>query len=148
MQKAVTDPLDIIKKYSYKIALPAPTLYGQFGPGYSRERIVLALKQYGFDYVFEVARAAEIVTNATERYMSNKDIKKPVISSACPAVVRFIQIRFPNLIDNLLRIESPMEVAAALSKKEVNEKYGIPFEDIGVFFISLRSKSNQCKRAV
>lgn len=135
-KKAVTDPLDIIKKYSYKIALPAPTLYGQFGPGYSRERIVLALKQYGFDYVFEVARAAEIVTNATERYMSNKDIKKPVISSACPAVVRFIQIRFPNLIDNLLRIESPMEVAAALSKKEVNEKYGIPLEDIGVFFIS------------
>lgn len=135
-KKAVTDPLDSIKNYSYKIALPAPTLYGQFGPDYSRERIVLALKQYGFDYVFEVARAAEIVTNGTEQYMSSKDIKKPVISSACPAVVRFIQVRFPNLIDNLLRIESPMEVAAALSRQEVNEKYGIPLDKIGVFFIS------------
>lgn len=135
-KKAVTDPLDSIKEYSYKVALPAPTLYGQFGPGYSRERIVLALKQYGFDYVFEVARAAEIVTNATEQYMLNKDIKKPAISSACPAVVRYIQIRFPNLINNLLRIESPMEIAAALSRREVNEKYGIPPEEIGVFFIS------------
>lgn len=135
-KKAVTDPPEIIKDYSYKIALPAPSLYGQFGPGYSRERIVLAMKQYGFDYVFEVARAAEVVTNATEHYMLNQDIKKPVISSACPAVVRFIQIRFPNLIDNLLRIESPMEVAAALSKQEVNEKYGIPFEKMGAFFIS------------
>ncbi len=135
-KKAVTDSLSITKDYSYKIALPAPSLYGQFGPSYSRERIVLALKQFGFDYVFEVARAAEIVTNASEHYMKNKDIKKPVISSACPAVVRFIQIRFPNLIDNLIKIESPMEVAATLSKKEVNEKYGIPFDKMGVFFIS------------
>ncbi|NLL96623.1 MAG: 4Fe-4S binding protein [Clostridiaceae bacterium] len=135
-KKAITDSLTAIKDYEYKIALPAPSLYGQFGPSYSRERIVLALKQFGFDYVFEVARAAEIVTNASENYMINKDIKKPVISSACPAVVRFIQIRFPNLIDNLLKIESPMEVAAALSKQEVHEKYGIPYEKMGVFFIS------------
>ncbi len=135
-KKAVTDSLDTIKNYSYKIALPAPSLYGQFGPNYSRERIVLALKQFGFDYVFEVARAAEIVTNASENYMKSKNIKKPVISSACPAVVRFIQIRFPNLIDNLLKIESPMEVAAALSKQEVHEKFGIPIEKMGVFFIS------------
>lgn len=135
-KKAVTDPLNSLENYKYKIALPAPTLYGQFGPDYSRERIILALKQFGFDYVFEVARAAEIVTNLTEKHMKNKDIKKPVISSACPAVVRFIQIRFPNLIDNLLKIESPMEVAATLSRQEVHEKYKIPYEDIGVFFIS------------
>lgn len=135
-KKAVTNALDSIKGYDYKIALPAPSLYGQFGPSYSRERIVLALKQYGFDYVYEVARAAEIVTNASEQYMKNKDIKKPVISSACPAVVRFIQIRFPNLIDNLLKIESPMEVAATLSKQDVHEKFAIPFDKMGVFFIS------------
>lgn len=135
-KQAVTDPVDMIKKYSYKIALPAPSLYGQFGPGYSRERIVLALKQYGFDYVFEVARAAEIVSNASEKYMKNGVVRKPAISSACPAVVRFIQIRFPNLIDNLLKIESPMEVAATLARKEVHEKYGIPDDKMGVFFIS------------
>lgn len=135
-KKAVTDPISTTKNYSYKIALPAPSLYGQFGPGYSRERIVLALKQFGFDYIFEVARAAEIVTNVSENFMKNKDIRKPVISSACPAVVRFIQIRFPNLIDNLLKVESPMEVAAALSRQEVHEKYGIPYEKMGVFFIS------------
>ena len=79
-KKAVTDPLDSIKNFKYKIALPAPTLYGQFGPNYSRERIVNALKQVGFDYVFEVARAAEIVTHASELYLKNEDIKKPVIS--------------------------------------------------------------------
>ena len=92
-KKAVTDPLENIKKYSYKIALPAPTLYGQFGPGYSRERIVLALKQYGFDYVFEVARAAEIVTNATEQYMLNKDIKNllyPLLARLLSDLFRYV----------------------------------------------------------
>lgn len=135
-KKAVTDPLNCIKNYKYKIALPAPSLYGQFGPGYSRERIISAIKHLGFDYVFEVARAAELVTNATVQYMKNEEIKKPVISSACPAVVRLIQVKFPNLIENLLKIESPMEVAATLSKQEVHQKYGIPLEDIGAFFIS------------
>ena len=135
-KKAVTDPIKSIENYKFKIALPAPSLYGQFGPNYSRERIISALKHLGFDYVFEVAQAAEIVSNATIQYMKNEDVKKPVISSACPAVVRLIQVRFPSLIENLLKIESPMEVAAALSKQEVHKKYGIPLEDIGAFFIS------------
>lgn len=53
-KKAVTDPLSAIGDYTYKIGLPAPSLYGQYGPNYSRERIVSALRQFGFDYVFEV----------------------------------------------------------------------------------------------
>ncbi len=135
-KKAVTDSLECIKSFRYKIALPAPSLYGQFGENYPRERIISALEQMGFDYVFEVARAAEIVTHASGHYLKNKEIRKPVISSACPAVVRLIQVRFPNLIENLIRIESPMEIAATLSKQEVHEKFGIPVEDIGAFFIS------------
>ncbi len=135
-KKAVTDSLDCITGFRYKIALPAPSLYGQFGENYPRERIINALEQMGFDYVFEVARAAEIVTQASGQYLKNKEIRKPVISSACPAVVRLIQVRFPNLIENLMRIESPMEIAATLSKQEVHEKFGIPVEDIGAFFIS------------
>jgi len=134
-KKAVTDTIDIIKNYEYKIALPAPSLYGQFGPSYTRERILKGLLGLGFDHIFEVARAAEIVTMATQKYLRNPDIKKPIISSACPAVVRLIQVRFPNLIDRLLRIKSPMEVAAALAKREAMAK-GIPKEKIGAFFIS------------
>lgn len=134
-KKAVTDTIGIIRNYEYKIALPAPSLYGQFGPTYSRERILKGLLGLGFDHIFEVARAAEIVTMATQKYLKNPDIKKPIISSACPAVVRLIQVRFPSLIDRLLRIKSPMEVAAALAKREALAK-GIPEGKIGTFFIS------------
>ncbi|NLM74223.1 MAG: 4Fe-4S binding protein [Clostridiaceae bacterium] len=135
-KKAVTDPVDFIHNFKYKIALPAPSLYGQFGPNFTRSQIIKALGEMGFDFVFEVARAAEIVTNATKEYLEKEDIKKPVISSACPAVVRLIQVRFPSLIDNLLKIESPMEVAAALAKQEFSKKHGVPVEEIGAFFIS------------
>jgi len=134
-KKAVTDPFDSIRNYEYKIALPAPSLYGQFGPEYTRKRILKGLLGLGFDQIFEVARAAEIVTMATQKYLKNPEIKKPVISSACPAVVRLIQVRFPSLIDRLIKIKSPMEVAAILAKNDAMRK-GIPADRIGAFFIS------------
>jgi iron only hydrogenase large subunit-like protein len=135
-KKAVTDPFADIEKYAYKIALPAPTLYGQYGLMFSRERILQGLIEIGFDWVFEVSKAAEIVTDATKQILKSADIKKPAISSACPAVVRLIQVRFPGLIPNLLKIESPMEVAAKIAKQTAVKEKGIKIEDIGLFFIS------------
>ena len=135
-KKAVTDPLSLISEYPYKVAMPAPSLYGQFGPGYSRERILQGLLELGFDSVFEVSRAAEIVTDATRQLIQSGNLKKPVISSACPAVVRLIQVRFPNLIPHLIKIESPMEVAARIAKHAAIQEKGLPEESIGIFFIS------------
>lgn len=133
---AVTDPVSMMSEYEFKIALPAPSLYGQFGQEFSRERILQGLLEFGFDWVFEVAAAAEIVSAATRQIIKSGNVKKPVISSACPAVVRLIQVRFPNLINNLLKIESPMEVAARIAKYKAMNELKIPEEKIGVFFIS------------
>lgn len=135
-KKAITDPLDMIKSFKYAVAIPAPTLYGQFKAGYSRNRILNALKYIGFSEVYEVARAAEFVTAATRELLAKNDIKKPLISSACPAVVRLIQVRFPNLIDNLVKLESPMEVAAKIVKGRIAKENKYAPEDIGVFFIT------------
>lgn len=135
-KKAITDPFDMIYAYKYRIAIPAPTLYGQFKPEYSRNRLLDALKLIGFNDVYEVARAAEYVTSATKKLLLRGDSKKPLISSACPAAVRLIQVRFPNLIGNLVKLESPMEVAAKVAKRKASATLGIPAEDIGVFFIT------------
>ncbi|WP_026485859.1 [Fe-Fe] hydrogenase large subunit C-terminal domain-containing protein [Caldanaerobius polysaccharolyticus] len=134
-KEAVTDTMDVINGYRYKIALPAPTFYSQY-KNYSVDRILGALIAIGFDEVFEVAAAAEIVSFYTARILKSEKVKKPVISSACPVVVRLIQIRFPSLIDNILKLESPMEVAAKVAKKLATKKTGLKEEDIGVFFIS------------
>ena len=133
---ARTDPLSSIDSFPYKIALPAPTLYGQFKNMPSIERILSGLMQLGFDDVFEVARAAEIVSQAIKRKLSMYDGPKPLISSACPAIVRLIQVRFPELIDNIVDVKSPMEVAALEAKRQFSKKHGVPEDKIGCFFIT------------
>ncbi len=135
-KNAISDPFDSIYSFKYRVAIPAPSLYGQFKTTYSRDKILNALKQLGFHDVFEVARAAEVVSDVTRKYLKKPGIKKPLISSACPAVVRLIQVRFPNLIDNILKLESPMEVAGRIVKKMVAEQKKLPMEDVGVFFIT------------
>lgn len=133
---AVTDPLSIIEGFKYRIALPAPTLYVQFPQVHHSERIIASLYKLGFDEVFEVARAAEVISYAISRTLINEDRPRPVISSACPAVVRLIQQKYPSLLDNVIDIVSPMEAAARIAKDEFARKHGVPQEQIGAFFIS------------
>ncbi len=135
-KKAVSDPFEMIGSYRYKIALPAPSLYGQFNPSFGREKILRALLHIGFDDVFEVAAAAEVVSDAPRRYLESHEVRKPVISTACPAVVRLVQVRFPNLIENLIHIDTPMEVAAGMARRRAAERTGIPAGEIGCFFLS------------
>jgi len=133
---ALTDSIDIIKKYKYAIALPAPTLYAQFQGTHKIEPIIAALFRIGFDDVFEVARAAEIVSYAISKALREENRPKPVISSACPAVLRLIQVYFPALLDNVIDFISPMEAAAKIAKEEFAQKHGVDMADIGAFFIS------------
>lgn len=98
--------------------------------------VLTGLKHLGFDDVFEVSRAAEIVSDATRLLLSDGRLTKPVISSACPAVVRLIRVRFPDLCAHVLPVKAPMEVAAMLAREEAVAKTGLPPEDIGIFFLS------------
>ena len=133
---AVTDPLSAISNFKYKIALPAPSLYGQFANLKSISQVLNGLKQMGFDDVFEVARGADVVSRAIRERLKNPDLLRPVISSACPAIVRLIQVRFPDLIDHIVDVRQPMEVAAMIARREFARKHGVDPKDIGCFFIS------------
>lgn len=134
---AHTDSWDQLAEYKYTIALPAPSLYMQFDMNlYTRKHIIAALKALGFDYIYEVARGAEIVTHQSNEYLYAHLGEFPLISSACPAVVRLIQIRYPNLIPNLIPIKSPMEIAAQNARREFCAMNHVPPEEVGVFFLS------------
>ncbi len=133
---AVTDPLSSISRFKYKIALPAPSMYGQFKNIQSIAQVLAGLKRMGFDDVFEVARGADIVTRAVREKLRQPDLPRPLISAACPAIVRLIQVRFPDLIYHIVDIRQPMEVAALMAKKEFARKHGVKEEDIGCFFIT------------
>lgn len=136
-KRAIYDKLEKFKDYKYKIALPAPALYGQFDKVEDIDYIISGLYRCGFDEVFEVARAAELVSEYTRQYMHRKDLPKPVISSACPVVVRLISVRFPSLIENVLPILPPVELAARMAKHNAMKKHpDLKEEDICALFIS------------
>lgn len=132
----VYDKLEVLKNYEYTVALPAPSLYGQFNNLDDVNIVLTALKKIGFDDVYEVGGAAEIVSEMTRRFVEEHPDMHPIISTACPSVTRLIRVRFPNLIEHLLPIKPPVEVAAELARKRAMEKTGLPAEKIGIIFLS------------
>ncbi len=133
---ASSDSLEQIKNYKYTVALPAPALYGQFNNLNDVNIILNALPKLGFDAVFEVSKAAELVSEATRIFMEKGNPVKPVISSACPAIVRLVRVCFPELIENMLLINAPVEEAGRIAREKAVQKTGLKPEEIGIFFIT------------
>lgn len=135
-KKATFDSFDILHKYKHTVALPAPSLYGQFNNLEDINIVLKGLIDIGFDDVYEVSAAAEMISELTRDYIKNHEHKLPVINSACPSVVRLIRVRFPNLIDLLLPLKTPMDLAASLARKRAVENTGLRSNEIGIIFIS------------
>lgn len=129
------DAFDTINDFKYKIALPPPSLYGQFNNLTDINIVLNGLLAIGFDDVYEVGKAAEYCTGVTKILLNQDVIPRPIISTACPAVVELIMMRFHNLKEHLLNVLAPVDVAAKLARERAVKK-GVPAEDIGVYFIS------------
>ncbi len=135
-KRAHSNQLEEIGQYKIKVAIPAPALFGQFNNLDDIDIVLTGLRAIGFDHIYEVSRAAELVSEATRQLIREGTLEKPIISSACPAIVRLIKIRFPELCDNVLPLLAPMEVAARMARAEVMNMTGVDDDDIGVFFIT------------
>lgn len=136
-KKATYSRLDKVLGYKWKIALPAPALYGQFEDLENVDYVLQGLKDIGFDDVFEVSKAAELVSAYTRLYLKTEGIAKPVISSACPVVLRLISLRYPTLREHIMQLLPPMEVAARLARQKAKTEHPeLKDEDICVCFIS------------
>lgn len=130
------DPLSVINNFKYTVALPAPSLYAQYNNLSSVDIVLNALLKLGFDDVYEVSAAAELVSEASREYIKAHRDEAPFISSACPSVIRLIRVKFPALLSRLLPIKAPVEVAAEIALARAVKKTGLRPEDIGIIFIS------------
>ena len=122
-KRAVCDKLSDIPQNKWKIALPAPALFGQFENLDDVDVVLKGLLDYGFDDVYEVSVAAEIVSDYTRQYCKAFPEKKPIISSACPVIVRLISLKYPYLCENVLPILPPVEIAAMKAREEAKKKH-------------------------
>ena len=145
-----TDMLEGLSKFAYNIVLPAPSLYSQFPANVPLEDIWQGLQNLGFDEIFDVSLASEYIAKEIEGYLKNyTGGRKPLISSTCPAVMRLIQVKFPELIKQVVPVLAPVEAAAIYVKREAAARKQLPTELIGVWFISpCPSKETNIRQSV
>lgn len=142
--------LDGLANYAYNIVLPAPSLYAQFPEQISMESIWQGLHSLGFDEIFDLSLASDYIAGEIEDYVKNYNGgRKPLISSTCPAVLRLIQVKFPELIKQVVPVLPPVEAAAIYVKRMAAEKLHMDAELIGVWFISpCPSKETNIRQSV
>jgi iron only hydrogenase large subunit-like protein len=130
-----TSPSDL-NRFKYKIALPSPVIYTQFGEQVMPNEILYAIKEIGFDHVYDEALVCEMISVAIEEYLDENKSPRPIISSTCPVVVRLIQRLFPSLCKNILPLEPPREIAAKNLRNEIAGEKNLTPEEIGIIDIT------------
>ncbi len=98
-------------------AMLAPSFVVEFAGEFRPGQVVEALRRAGFIGVYEVAWGAERVTQEYIRLIE-KEGRRGVISTPCPAVVNLVEVRFPEIIPRLAPVVSPMVAAGRMLKRE------------------------------
>ncbi|MFH1312581.1 MAG: [Fe-Fe] hydrogenase large subunit C-terminal domain-containing protein [Candidatus Eisenbacteria bacterium] len=132
----LTDPFTRSLDFKYKVALPSPVLYSQFRPEVDPRRIITGLKRIGFDYVCDVSRACREVSIAIDESIAQHRGRLPVVSSFCPAVVRLIQVKYPDLTGRVVPVDVPREIAARDFKQNLSHELGVDIGELGVVYIT------------
>jgi signal transduction histidine kinase/Fe-S-cluster-containing hydrogenase component 2 len=107
------------------IALMAPSFPVEFDEFEDYRVLVGMVKKLGFSEVVEVAFGADLVAAAYNRLLKDNPDKK-YIATTCPAVVNYVQFYFPNAVQYLAQIVSPM-VAAARVLRKIHENCSVVF---------------------
>jgi NADH-quinone oxidoreductase subunit G/NADP-reducing hydrogenase subunit HndD len=102
-------------------------------------KIANALRRIGFDYVFDTNFAADltIIEEATElksrieRHLAgDKDVKLPILTSCCPAWVKFIEHNYPDMLDVPSTAKSPQQMFSAIAKEYWAKEMNLEREDL------------------
>ena len=122
-------------KNTYVIVQTAPSVRVALGEEFGMSigtnvegKMVNALKQMGFDKVFDTNTGADftIVEEGTEfiKRLQNND-NLPMITSCCPGWVKYIEMNYPENIEHLSSCKSPHEMFGALLKTYYAKKEGL-----------------------
>jgi NADP-reducing hydrogenase subunit HndD len=119
-------------------------------------RMVTALRQLGFDYVFDTDFAADltIMEEGTEllgrlkRHLDgDRDVKLPILTSCCPGWVNFFEYYYPDLKEVPSTARSPQQMFGAIAKTYFADKIGVNRKDLVVISIMpCLAKKYECQR--
>ena len=133
---SLTESATALGQHESTVAIPSPALYTQFGGEVTPGTILQALRESGFDDAATLSWSCGAVTGAIELFLGSYRGPKPLISSFCPSVLRLVQVKYPELVSQLLPILSPREVAAREAKRALSAATGLPVERIRAVYIT------------
>ena len=135
----------------------APAVRAAWGEGvglYREEsttgKLVSALRQIGFDYIFDTVYTADLTimeegSEFLERFTHRDEYKWPMFTSCCPGWIRFVKTQYPELAGNLSSAKSPQQMFGAISKTYIAHKLGIDPEKIfSVSIMPCTAKKYEC----
>lgn len=143
--RAIADPRKKV------IVQTAPAVRAALGEEFGYEpgtlvtgKMAAALREIGFDYVFDTDWAAdltiweegaELLDRLTRFLNGDKDVPLPLMTSCCPAWVKFFEHHFPEMSKIPSTAKSPQQMFGAIAKSYFVEKLGITREEMVVVSI-------------
>ncbi len=155
--RALADPAKTV------IVQTAPAVRAALGEEFGLEagtlvtgKMVAALRQIGFDYIFDTDFAADltIMEEGTEmldrlaKFLAgDKSVKLPILTSCCPGWVNFFENNYPDMLDVPSTAKSPQQMFGAIAKSYFAEKMGKKREDLVVVSVMpCLAKKYECQR--
>lgn len=107
--------------------------FGQDTEACTTGKLVAALRKLGFTYVFDTDWAADLTIweethELIDRVKKNENL--PILTSCCPAWVKFFEHQFPDLLYMPSTAKSPQQMFGAIAKSYFAEKIGVKREDM------------------
>jgi NADP-reducing hydrogenase subunit HndD len=155
--RALADPKKVV------VVQTAPAVRAALGEEFGLKpgtlvtgKMAAALRRLGFDYIFDTDFAADltIMEEGTElldrisRFIKgDKEVTLPILTSCCPAWVKFIEHQFPEMLDIPSSARSPQQMFGSIAKNYFTQKMGINREDMVVVSIMpCLAKKYECTR--
>ncbi len=133
-KEALTTDLAEALSGENNIALIPPSFYAQLPPEYNLKKIKQKLLSLGFAGAVNVSMGATIYSAWLKNILSKKESAEPLISSACPVVVRYIRLLYPELLDLVVNYDSPLEITIKMINNELKNKF--TDKDFDFYFIT------------
>ncbi|MCF4152316.1 [FeFe] hydrogenase, group A [Dethiosulfovibrio sp. F2B] len=155
--EALADPEKVV------VVQTAPAVRAALGEEFGYEpgtlvtgKMAASLRRLGFDHVFDtdfaadltiMEEASEFLDRLTRHLEGDTSVRLPILTSCCPAWVKFFEHQYPDLLDVPSTAKSPQQMFGAIAKSFYAEKLDIPREKMVVVSIMpCLAKKYECAR--
>jgi NADP-reducing hydrogenase subunit HndD len=119
-------------------------------------KMVTALKQIGFDKVFDtnftadltiIEEGTELLTRLKKAIVDKEEVALPMFTSCSPGWIKFAEYYYPEFLPNLSTCKSPQQMFGAVAKTYFAQKIAKDIQDIIVVSVMpCTAKKFECQR--